>query len=109
MDTTLHVFKALSDDTRLRIVNLLLQREFCVCEIQDILRMSEPRISRHLKILKDAGLIECRKEGKWYFYKILHSNNNRELFNYLKQCYMGELIYGDDIEKSKTINLVCSP
>lgn len=64
------LFKALADETRLRIVNLLLERELCVCELVDILGMSQPRISRHLNILRQAGLLSSWREGRWTHYAI---------------------------------------
>ena len=64
----LTVLKALSDETRLRILNLLADRELNVNEITDILGMGQSRISRHLKILSDAGILSCRKDGLWAFY-----------------------------------------
>ena len=64
------VFKALSDGTRLRILWLLSKSgtELCVCEIMDSLEVSQYNVSRHLGVLKNAGLVRERKEGKWVFY-----------------------------------------
>lgn len=66
------VFKALADDTRLRILNLLLKEacELCCCEITDSLRAPQYNVSKHLKILRQAGLIEGRQEGRWVNYSI---------------------------------------
>jgi len=63
-------FKALGDETRLSIVNLLQIRELCVCEIMAALGLTQPTTSHHLMILKNAGLVEDRKEGKWVFYRL---------------------------------------
>lgn len=63
-------FSALSDATRLKIIQLLTEHEMCVCEIEDRLGMSQPAISHHLRILKRAGLIAGRKSGKWTYYSI---------------------------------------
>jgi ArsR family transcriptional regulator len=63
-------FKALSDETRLRILNLLLERECCVCEVMQVLNISEPRASRNLSALYDAGLLKLRREGLWAVYSI---------------------------------------
>ena len=62
--------KALSDDTRLRILNLLLERECCVCEVMQVLNVSQTRASRNLNILLDAGFLKVRKEGLWAYYSI---------------------------------------
>ncbi len=67
---TEQIFKALGDVTRLRIVVLLLQRELCVCEIMDCLELSQPNASRHLTILKNAGVVSARKQAQWAYYKI---------------------------------------
>ena len=67
MDDILSIFRALADPTRLRIVLLLLKMELAVGELAQILDQSQPRISRHIKILDEAGLAERRKEGSWVF------------------------------------------
>ena len=64
------LFKALSDETRLRVLNLLLERECCVCEVMQVLDISQPRASRALKALYDAGVLHLRKEGSWALYSI---------------------------------------
>ena len=63
-------FKALSDETRLRILNLLLERECCVCEVMQALGISQTRASRNLSALYDAGFLKLRKEGLWSLYSI---------------------------------------
>jgi len=62
--------KALSDETRLKILNLLLERECCVCEVMAILDISQTRASRNLGILESAGLLKMRKVGLWALYSI---------------------------------------
>jgi ArsR family transcriptional regulator, arsenate/arsenite/antimonite-responsive transcriptional repressor len=62
--------KALSDETRLKILNLLLQRECCVCEVMQVLDISQTRASRNLSMLYDAGFLKLRKEGLWAYYSI---------------------------------------
>jgi ArsR family transcriptional regulator, arsenate/arsenite/antimonite-responsive transcriptional repressor len=64
------IFGALSDETRLRVLRLLEERELCVCELMQVLDMSQPRISRHLGVLKNAGLVKDRREGKWVYYAL---------------------------------------
>lgn len=66
----LKVFKALSDETRLRILNLLLERECCVCEVMEVLGISQSRASRNLSALYDAGLLKLRRVGLWALYSI---------------------------------------
>lgn len=57
-------FKALGEPTRLKIVKLLAAKELCVCDLEEIMQISQPRISQHLKVLKYAGLVNERKEGQ---------------------------------------------
>ncbi|EAX46378.1 transcriptional regulator, ArsR family [Thermosinus carboxydivorans Nor1] len=64
------IFKALGDETRLEIVKMLRGRQLCVCEIMDAFKLSQPAISHHLKILRQAGVIDDAKEGKWVFYSL---------------------------------------
>ncbi len=69
------LFHALSDEIRLGIVRLLIaHKELCVCQLQEVFGISQPNISFHLRILKNAGLIKSRKEGKWNYYS-LNKNN----------------------------------
>ncbi len=63
-------FKALGDDTRLRILALLSKRELCVCQLCLTLGLSQPNASKHLKCLKYAGMISCRRRAQWCFYSI---------------------------------------
>jgi ArsR family transcriptional regulator len=70
MSETVRVFKALSDGTRLRILNILMERECCVCEVMQVLGISQPSASRHLAILHDAGLLKAKKEGIWMYYAV---------------------------------------
>ena len=57
-------FKALGEPTRLRIIKLLAERELCVCELEEIMQISQPRISQHLKVLRQAGLVSERREAQ---------------------------------------------
>ena len=64
------IFKALSDPTRLRAFLLLMERDLCVCELIFVLEMSQSRVSHQLKPLRDADLVETRREGRWIIYSI---------------------------------------
>lgn len=70
MERLVRLFKALSDVTRLEIIRLLIAEEMCVCEIMDRLGMSQPAVSHHLRILKEAGIVGYRRSGKWLFYSL---------------------------------------
>ncbi|MBN1448206.1 MAG: helix-turn-helix transcriptional regulator [Bacteroidetes bacterium] len=66
------VFQGLADINRLRIINLLLQREeLCVCDIERVLDIPQTRVSRHLAILRNAGLVSARREGRWMHYRLI--------------------------------------
>jgi ArsR family transcriptional regulator len=69
--------KALSDKNRLKIVKLLQHRELCVCEIQSALGVSQPTVSKHLKILVDAEIVRHRKDGQWVNYGLSNGADNR--------------------------------
>ena len=64
------LFHALSDETRLALVGMLRDGERCVCELQDSLDAAQSRLSFHLKVLKDAGLVNDKKEGRWVYYSL---------------------------------------
>ena len=64
------IFHALSDETRVALVAMLRDGERCVCELQDALDSAQSRLSFHLRVLKDAGVVTDRKEGRWSYYSI---------------------------------------
>ena len=70
MERLLDALKALSDETRLRILNLLYEKELCVCDIMEALQISQAKASRHLIYLKNAGLVKDRKYAQWVYYSI---------------------------------------
>jgi ArsR family transcriptional regulator len=63
-------FHALSDVARLQIVEMLSHKERCVCELEQVLDIAQSRLSFHLKVLKDAGVIRDRREGRWMYYAL---------------------------------------
>jgi len=65
------LFHALSDETRLSIIEMLRDGERCVCELQDELDAAQSRLSFHLRVLKDAGLLSDRRDGRWSYYSIV--------------------------------------
>ena len=76
MNELVTIFKALSDETRLRVIKLLERGELCVCDITAALDMVQPKVSFHLSALKEAGIIKDRKQGKWIHYSL----NENDLF-----------------------------
>jgi len=110
------IFKALSDETRLKLLALLENGELCVCEIVSILKMSQPKVSFHLNILKDAGLVKMRKEGTRIFYSLDDSDlfkrflilfivekikNEAFVFNFTQK--RREVLYGNKKRSSKNV------
>jgi ArsR family transcriptional regulator len=77
MQELIKAAKALSDDTRLRILSILLERECCVCEVMQALEISQSRASRNLGILEDAGFLTARREGAWMLYSLSEHSENR--------------------------------
>ena len=75
MRRAVELFKALGDETRLRILNLVSQREVCVCEIVEILQLGQSKVSRHLATLRHAGLVDCRRDGMWVIYSLAPSGS----------------------------------
>ena len=70
MKEIIKAFKALSDPTRLRIFLLLMERDLCVCELTFVLNMSQSRVSHQLRLLRDADLVEDKRDGRWIIYTI---------------------------------------
>jgi ArsR family transcriptional regulator len=68
MRAFIKVMKALSDPTRVKILKLLQQKTMCVCELQGALQVSQPSVSKHLKLLEESGLVDYKKEGLWVNY-----------------------------------------
>lgn len=79
------IFKALSEESRLRILTLLTVREMCVCEIEACLNLTQSNASRHLTILKKSGILESYKIAQWTFYRIDEGfkKENMDLWRYL--------------------------
>ena len=84
------LFKALADDTRVRVC-LLLTRfpELCVCELTEALQLSQPKISRHLALLRNQGLLADRRQGQWIYYR-LHPALPDWARNVVQQAIMGQ-------------------
>ena len=82
-------FRAFSDRTRLRILHLLCDREHCVGDIVEILQVPQPRISRHLGHLREAGLVTVRKNGLWSYYSLTPARGqfHRKLLECLANCF----------------------
>jgi len=76
MKPFLKVMKALSDPNRVKIIKLLQQKKMCVCELQGALGIAQPTVSKHLKILEEAGLVDYRKDGLWVNYFLANGRSS---------------------------------
>ncbi len=86
MQNEASVFKVLGDPTRLRLMVLLsIQGETCVCRLAEALNAPDFKISRHLGIMRSAGLVEARREGTWMYYKLSNARNRLE--ECLQECF----------------------
>jgi ArsR family transcriptional regulator len=70
-DQAAELFQALSDPTRLEILNRLRRGERCVCDLMDLLDAAQSRLSFHLRVLRDAGLVSDRRDGRWVYYTLV--------------------------------------
>lgn len=84
MKNLLGQLKALSDETRLRIINLLYEKELCVCDIMEALKITQTKASRHLTYLRSSGLVSDRKHAQWVYYSVIRSEDTK---------YMDSLVY----------------
>ena len=108
MQETVKALKALSDETRLRILNVLLERECCVCEVMQALDISQTRASRNLGILRDAGFLKMRRDGLWALYSIDRDAGGRYLsiIDAVRQSLEGDRMAALDRKRLKTAERV---
>ena len=93
MKSFIKIMKALSDPNRVKILKLLQHNsDMCVCELKSLLHIAQPSVSKHLKILEEAGLVEYRKDGLWVNYSLVNGSSNpyavgilRELRTWLEE------------------------
>ncbi len=101
MDT--EVYKSLSDETRLKIINILMVKPLCVCEIEMVLSVSQSNASRHLIKLKNSGIVDFHKKSQWVLYEIDKKfiENNPDLYKHLNGKFTSDDDYLKDREKLK--------
>lgn len=115
MRNLVRILKSLSDETRLRIVNMLMERECCVCEIIQVLEISQPRASHHLSALYAAGLLKMRRQGLFALYDIDRDNLDAYAMDLLKAVMNGmqdnKMAQSDlsRLKKVKRVIPVCAP
>jgi len=88
MADSIRLLRALADETRLRILNLLSRRELCVCQIMEVLGIGQSKASRHLAHLRHAGLVTDRREGLWIYYSLTQPSGelHRQVVQWLRQA-----------------------
>ncbi len=109
MDDLIKAMKALSDETRLRILNILLDRECCVCEVMQALDISQSRASRNLGILQDGGFLKARRDGTWMLYSINWETTNcyaTSLAKLLKETPLSNELLAKDKERLRNAERV---
>jgi ArsR family transcriptional regulator len=104
------LFRAFSDRTRLRILNLLRSGETCVCDLQAVLEVPQPKVSRHLAYLRRAGLVIVRKEGLWSYYTLAPARNafHNKLLECLGCCFKDVPELADDAKRIRRSAPDCS-
>ena len=104
MRHVLKVFKALSDETRIRVLNVIMRQECSVCEVVQALEIPHSRASRSLGILYDAGLLKVKRDGLWVLYSIdeeIMKKSNSHLTEYITSVLKGNEIAKSDLERLK--------
>lgn len=95
--------KAMSDETRVRLVGLLMRHELNVGEIVQAVGMGQSRVSRHLKILLDAGLVVVRRDGLWAFYRAVQEGRAHAFLNGASAMIEGEAVFADDLSRTEEV------
>jgi len=108
----IEIFKALGDENRIRILNLLTRGELCVCEIETVLDMTQSNASRHLNKLKTSGIITSEKKSQWVYYRVNDKfiEENNLLYEFIKNKMVEKTQLKKDIErlrKFKEGNFTC--
>ncbi len=95
------LFKALGDENRLRLLNVLDHKALCVCEIEVLLEMSQSNASRHLSKLRAVGILSSEKDAQWVHYKISDAfiESNRTLYMYLKEGFEKRESFINDLKR----------
>ena len=101
MDKLLDVLKALSDETRLRIINLLYEGELCVCDVMEVLQISQAKASRHLIYLKNAGLAKDRKAAQWAYYSLSKEESLKFIDSLVYDNLRKLEVYNTDLDNLK--------
>lgn len=103
------LFKALADRTRLRLINLMGDDEVCVCFFVEVLKLNQPKISRHLAYLRRAGVVAARREGKWMHYRIVEPPDVRaaNIFREVRASLSNDA--GMKRDRARLTQICCAP
>lgn len=103
------LFRALADRTRLRLLSLMGSDEVCVCYFVEVMRLNQPKISRHLAYLRRAGVVAARREGKWMHYRIIEPEDVRARRVFAEVC--GWLAEDREMQRDreKLMKVCCAP
>ncbi len=107
MKVFIRVMKALSDPNRVKIIKMLNDKELCVCEITAALQLAQPTVSKHLKVLEDAGLVDFYKDGSWVNYHIATNNSNQYaaiMLTHMEDWLSSDMEVKKIIGKAKKVN-----
>ena len=101
VEDSTELFQAFADATRLRLLNLLVERELCVCDLCMLLDEIQPKVSRHLATLRRAGLVTVRGDGKWKYYRAVRGAGGlrKTLLRCVKTCLREMEPLQDDLER----------
>ncbi len=100
------ITKALSDQHRVRAFMALLRGELCVCQIMELLSLAPSTVSKHMSILKNAGLVESRKDSRWVYYRLTESINKQEIYEIIKMTIsllQNDRVINEDNNRMKII------
>lgn len=89
MNDVTKVMKALSDESRVKMLKALEVKEMCVCELRELLGLAQPTVSKHLKVLVDAGLVLGRREGAWMNYRLAVGADSQDLAGFMLRALAG--------------------
>ncbi|HET6646256.1 MAG TPA: metalloregulator ArsR/SmtB family transcription factor [Pyrinomonadaceae bacterium] len=103
------LFKALADRTRLRLINLMGDDEVCVCFFVEVLKLNQPKISRHLAYLRRAGVVASRRDGKWMHYRIVEPPDPRaaNIFREVRASLANDT--GMKRDRARLAQICCAP
>src|SRR6476619_7969288 len=103
------LFKALADPTRLRLINLIGDDEVCVCFFVEVLKINQPKISRHLAYLRRAGVVSARREGKWMHYRLSvpPDSHSANIFREVRAALVNDSAMQND--RARLQRICCAP